>query len=109
MVRNGGCGGGPLGIPSWSAIVPAVVVSPWCYANRRWAMDQHETAKANASSAYVPTLQRTEGQPPPIAANGGLSYMAFERDGDAGTTKALDDALALIAKGDGQRVVEMID
>src|SRR3954454_22367723 len=61
------------------------------------------------SSAYVPTLQRTEGQPPPIAANGGLSYMAFDREGDAGTGKALEDALALIAKGAAQRVVEMID
>ena len=30
-----------------------------------------------ASSAYVPPLQRTAGQPPPIAAHGGLSYMAF--------------------------------
>jgi hypothetical protein len=36
-----------------------------------------------ASSAYVPPLQRTEGQPPPIAANGGLSYMSFDREGDA--------------------------
>ena len=34
-----------------------------------------------ASSAYVPTLQRTTGQPPPIAANGGLSYMSFDRNG----------------------------
>ena len=29
-----------------------------------------------ASSAYVPPLQRTEGQPPPITAHGGLSYSA---------------------------------
>src|SRR3954463_637465 len=62
-----------------------------------------------AASAYVPPLQRTEGQPPPIAANGGLSYMAFERDGDAGTAKALEDALAQIAAGEGQRVIDMID
>ncbi len=34
------------------------------------------------SPAYVPPLQRTEGQPPPIAAHGGLSYMSFDRDGD---------------------------
>src|SRR6195256_4944199 len=61
------------------------------------------------SSAYVPTLQRTEGQPPPIAANGGLSYTSFDRDGDAGTTKALEDALAEIAGGEGQRVIDMID
>src|SRR5271156_4645283 len=58
---------------------------------------------------YVPPLQRTAGQPPPIAANGGLSYMAFDRNGDAGTAKALEDALALIAEGEGQRVVDMID
>jgi hypothetical protein len=44
-----------------------------------------------ASPAYVPTLQRTAGQPPPIAANGGLSYMSFDRDGDAGTAKAIQD------------------
>src|SRR3954454_8031303 len=65
--------------------------------------------KERASSAYVPPLQRTEGQPPPIAANGGLSYLAFDRDGDAGTTKAIEDALAEIAGGEGQRVIEMID
>src|SRR5690242_7761853 len=62
-----------------------------------------------ASSAYVPPLQRTEGQPPPIAAHGGLSYMSFDRDGDAGTAKALEDAIAEIAEGGGQRVIEMID
>src|SRR5271168_5090140 len=62
-----------------------------------------------ALSAYVPTLQRTEGQPPPIAANGGLSYMSFDRDGDAGTAAALEDALAQIADGEGQRVFDMID
>jgi len=61
------------------------------------------------SSAYVPSLQRTAGQPPPIAANGGLSYMAFDRDGDAGTTMAIQDALTEIAEGEGQRVTEMID
>jgi hypothetical protein len=63
----------------------------------------------NASPAYVPPLQRTEGQPPPIAANDGLSYMSFDRDGDAGTAKALADALAQIAEGEGRRVIEMID
>src|SRR5205823_11577846 len=62
-----------------------------------------------ASSAYVPPLQRTEGQSPPIAAHGGLSYMSFDREGDAGTAKALEDALAKIAEGEGQRVIEMID
>src|SRR5271154_3496015 len=61
-----------------------------------------------ASSAYVPSLQRTEGQPPPIAAHGGLSYMSFDRDGDAGTAVALEDALAEIAEGESQRVIDMI-
>ena len=79
-------------------------------------MSQLEVAEKNVaantkrvSSAYVPSLQRTEGQPPPIAANGGLSYMSFDRDGDAGTATALEDALTQIAGGEGQRVVDMID
>src|SRR3954447_4807704 len=67
------------------------------------------TDTKKASSAYVPSLQRTEGQPPPIAANGGLSYMSFDRDGDAGTAKAIQDALAEIAEGEGQRVTDMIN
>src|SRR3954454_19832540 len=64
--------------------------------------------KERAPSAYVPPLQRTEGQPPPIAANGGLSYMSFDQAGDAGTAKALADALAESAEGEGQRVIDMI-
>src|ERR1700739_266547 len=59
--------------------------------------------------AYVPQLARTAGQREPIAAHGGLSYMAFDRDGDAGTAVALDDALAEIASGESQRLTEMID
>lgn len=47
-----------------------------------------------AAPPYVPPLERTAGQPAPIAANGGLSYMAFDKDGDAGTAKALGDAIA---------------
>jgi hypothetical protein len=65
--------------------------------------------RARVSPAYVPPLQRTAGQPPPIAANGGLSYMSFDRNGDAGTARALADALAQIAEGEGQRVIAMID
>src|ERR1700761_1369067 len=57
---------------------------------------------------YVPPLQSTEGQPPPIAAHGGLSYMSFDRDGDAGTAEALKDALAEIATGESQRVIDLI-
>jgi len=66
-------------------------------------------AKTGRSSrAYVPPLERTEGQPPPIAANGGLSYMSFDRNGDAGTGKALEDVFALIEEGDVQRTIDMI-
>ena len=61
------------------------------------------------SSAYVPPLQLTEGQPPPIAANGGLSYMSFDRDGDAGTAAATEAALIQITEGEGQAVIDMLD
>ncbi|MCH7744120.1 MAG: hypothetical protein IIB71_15855, partial [Proteobacteria bacterium] len=61
------------------------------------------------SSVYVPPLQLTEGQPPPIAANGGLSYMSFDRDGDAGTAAATEAALIQIAEGEGQAVIDMLD
>ena len=62
-----------------------------------------------ASSAYVPPFQLTKGQPAPIAANGGLSYMSFDQDGDAGTAAAMEEALRLIAEGEGQAVIDMID
>jgi hypothetical protein len=79
-------------------------------------MDQLEATEngtagnsAKASSPYVPSLQLTHGQPAPIAAHGGLSYMAFDRDGDAGTSQAIEDALAEIALGEGQRVIDRLD
>ena len=56
-------------------------------------MSQFEAADntdaKTAMSAYVPSLQRTEGQPPPIAAHDGLSYMSFDQNGDAGTAVAI--------------------
>ena len=61
------------------------------------------------SSAYVPPLQLTKGQPPPIAANGGLSYMSFDRDGDAGTAAATAAALRLLAEGKGQVATDLLD
>src|SRR5438477_3011154 len=61
------------------------------------------------SSAYVPPFQLTEGQPPPIAANGGLSYMSFDRDGDAGTSAATETPRRQIAEGEGQAVIDMLD
>lgn len=71
--------------------------------------DGNAASAAPATKAYVPPLQRTEGQPPPIAANGGLSYMSFDKDGDAGTAKAFQDALAEIASGESQRVIDLIE
>jgi hypothetical protein len=67
------------------------------------------TAPRTSESAYVPPFQLTKGQPAPVAAHGGVSYMAFERDGDAGTTLATTDALRLIASGTGQAVSDMIE
>ena len=61
------------------------------------------------SSAYVPPLQLTVGQPAPIAANGGLSYMSFDQDGDAGTAAAMEAALRQVAEGEEQAVIDMID
>src|SRR5215218_8681901 len=79
-------------------------MSPLDVAENKATADQER-----ASSAYVPPLQRTEGQPPPIAAHDGVSYLAFDRDGDAGTGQAIEDALAEIALGEGRRVIDMID
>src|SRR5580700_11969152 len=61
------------------------------------------------SPAYVPPLQLTKGQPPPIAANGGLSYMSFDRDGDAGTAAATETALRQLAEGKGHALIEMLE
>ena len=61
------------------------------------------------SSAYVPPLQLTQGQPAPIAANGGLSYMSFDRGGDAGTAAAIEAALRQIAEGEEQAVIDMLN
>ena len=62
-----------------------------------------------ASSVYVPPFQLTKGQAPPIAANGGVSYMSLDRNGDAGTTAATEDALRQVATGEGQAVTEMLE
>ncbi len=59
--------------------------------------------------AYVPPLELTEGQPAPIAANGGLSYMSFDVNGDAGTAAATEAALELVHEGDGRRLMDMLD
>ena len=74
------------------------------------AIDNHAAADAEAvSSTYVPTFQLTEGQPPPIAANGGVSYMSFARNGDAGTTAAFEAAFKQIADGRAQAFIDELE
>ena len=69
---------------------------------------QHDIPVNEAGpSVYVPSLELTQGQPPPIAANGGLSYMSFDRDGDAGTAAAIEAGLSGLAERDA--VVEQIE
>ena len=63
---------------------------------------------AKGRKLYVPPLERTKGQPAPIAANDGLSYASFDHNGDAGTGKATDDAFRQIAEGKGQDTLEML-
>ena len=85
------------------------------FSDRGNAVDRSE-ARANdftngrpaASSAYVPPFQLTEGQPTPFAAHGGHSYMEFDRDGDAGTAVAMEDAFAEVASGESQAIVDML-
>ena len=72
------------------------------------AENQEVETTVTEMSAYVPSFQLTKGQSPPIAANGGLSYMSFDRDGDGGTAAALAAARAQIESGEGQRVVDML-
>ena len=64
---------------------------------------------ASTQTTYVPPLELTAGQPAPIAANGGLSYMSFDQDGDAGTRRAISDALALIEGGDARAATAYLD
>ena len=72
-------------------------------------LDTDAEADTVAASAYVPPFQLTAGQPPPFAANGGVSYMSFDQDGDAGTAAATKAALAQVAAGQGQVVIDMIE
>ena len=60
-------------------------------------------------SSYIPSFELTEGQPAPFAANGGLSYMSFDQDGDAGTAAATEAALKQIATGEGQAFMDKLE
>ena len=70
---------------------------------------QAATDTKTVSSVYVPPLQLTQGQAPPIAANGGRPYIALDRNGDAGTTAATEAALMQIASGEGKAVDDLLD
>ena len=73
-------------------------------------MEHTETSSTDSQGTpFVPTLQLTQGQPAPIADNGGLSYMSFDRDGDAGTNAATEAALAQIATGKGRELTELLE
>ena len=61
------------------------------------------------ASSYIPPFELTEGQPTPFAANGGLSYMSFDQDGDAGTAAATEAALQQIAAGEGQAFMHKLE
>jgi len=69
-------------------------------------MTQADTA---APEPYVPPLQLTEGSPPPVAAHGGLSYMSFDKGGDAGTAQAIRDAMDQMAAGRITAFAEMLE
>jgi hypothetical protein len=62
-----------------------------------------------ASPPFVPALELTTHQPPPVAANGGVSYLQFDVDGDAGTQLAVDHALEQIATGAGAELLRKIE
>ncbi len=70
---------------------------------------QEAAGKPTVPAPYVPPFELTAGQAPPIADNGGISYMALDKDGDAGTAAATEVALAQVASGHGQDVVDMIE
>ena len=78
--------------------------------NLHEAIEDHVVVdEATDASAYVPPLQLTAGQPTPVAANGGLSYMSFDRNGDAGTAAALEAALNQIAEGHLRAFIDWLE
>ncbi len=64
---------------------------------------------SHKTKAYTPPFELTKGQPLPFAAHDGRSYMYLDRNGDAGTAAATEDALRQIAKGEGQDIIDTIE
>ena len=77
----------------------------------RFEVREHGATAASGreASSYVPPLELTQGQAPPVAANGGLSYLSFDRNGDAGTVAATEDALRQISGREGKALIDRID
>ncbi|MYD43071.1 MAG: hypothetical protein F4W90_04165 [Gammaproteobacteria bacterium] len=74
------------------------------------ALSQQATQDLHTDSkAYVPSFELTAGQGEPVAANGGISFMSFDKDGDAGTAAAMDAAFAQIDDGSGQAVIDWLE
>ena len=65
--------------------------------------------KGLGQALYVPTLELTKGQPTPIAANNGVHYAAFDRDGDAGTGIATEAAIRQATEGQGREITRMLE
>ena len=63
--------------------------------------DNNVADTQRASSGDVPPLQRPSRRT-------AVCPMSFDLGGDAGTAVATQDALAEIAEGEGQRVIEMM-
>ena len=61
------------------------------------------------TQAYVPSYELTRGQPEPIAANGGRSFMMFDKNGDAGTSVATDAAIDQLSNKEGQEIIDLIE
>ena len=64
---------------------------------------------SHKTKAYTPPFELTKGQPLPFAAHDGRSYMYLDRNGDAGTAAATEDAFRQIAKGEGQDIIDTIE
>ena len=69
----------------------------------------NDPTAAKIRKLYVPSIELTEGQPAPIAANDGRHYAAFDRNGDAGTGVATEAAIRQAMEGKGREVTRMLE
>ncbi|MBH68694.1 MAG: hypothetical protein CMM58_10105, partial [Rhodospirillaceae bacterium] len=71
--------------------------------------DSKDSGGHQAGMNFIPPLERTEGQPAPIAANGGRSYISFDRGGDGGSAAATEEALSQIAERESKGSIDPLD